>query len=471
MDNTEVIFFLHSLRETKYLKKMEKEIFKNPYVSSFFWLVKEFHNKYGELPVDPDEKSLEQVNEILNYDEKYFLINPDVSKEKNKEAFLSNCHTILANNYSRYNRKALEENMSAWVDWENFQNSYIRASQYMKTTAVTPDNVRDVINKARNIINDFALSDDDDDYKDFYDPDFHANDDVDDIACRTTGFVNFDLLCNSKGDGVKEGNLIILVGAPNIGKTIFLANIAISASMHGSNVLFVSLEMDERDMKERLSGKAFNIKMDEYEDKRKQVRVLLEDIDQEMAERGEKRGELLLKRMYSPTHTDLDAAVKKIEKEKGIKIHFLVLDYFTEMGNAHNIRPDNAFNTYMYHKTNAKGLFDCAGEGAYRTITAHQSSNIDPEASDIFIDNLSESKGILHSPDGVIGIIQNSSMKTENRYFLKGLKTRHSKFKNYYVMFEINYAKMSLSERAIYSPDEYSYDGVTAKTENMGNIA
>jgi hypothetical protein len=471
MDNTEVIFFLHSLRETKYFKSLEKETFQSAYVSNLYWLVKDFYQKYGELPIDPEDPNLDQISEVLRVEKKYYLINPDISEEKNRDVFLSNCATIFGNNYHRYSRKALDENMSAWIDWENFQESYAKASEYMKTIDVTPNNVRDVINKARDIMNNFSLADSNEQLaKDYFDPAFHEES-SEDIPSRTTGLENFDLLCNSKGDGVKEGNLVVLVGAPNIGKTIILGNLAASIAMSGSNCLFISCEMDERDMRERLSGRIFNMKMDEYESRRKDMKQVISEWEDTLRLNEEKRGELLLKRMYSPTHVDINRAVRLEEKERGIKIHFVVLDYLTEMGNAYGIRPDNAFNTYNYHKTNTGGLFDDAGAGKYRVITAHQSSNIDSESTDMFLEDLSESKGILHAPDTVIGIIQSSSQKSEKRYFLKGLKTRHSKYKGHFIMYEIDYSRMYLKERAMYSPEEYSYDGVVAnKIDSMGDI-
>lgn len=471
MDSTEVIFFLHSLREPRFFKTLEKETFTNKYISAFYWLVKDFYNKYGDIPLNLQNPSLEQVQEILRVDTKYYKINPDIDDERNKEAFLSNCKTILGHNYDRYNPKALSENMMAWVDWENFQDRFVKASQYMKTADVTPNNYKDVIAKAKQIFNEYSMSDSDEDIpRDYFDPDFHEEEE-EVVNTKKTGWDNFDLLCNSKGTGVKQGNLVLLVGAPNIGKTIFLGNIASNIALEGHNVLFISLEMDTQDMKERLSGRIFGMKMDEYATKKSQIRSIIEEWEETMRLRGDNpRGELLVHRMYSPTHIDIDNVVKRTEKEKDIKINFVVLDYFTEMGSALNIKPDGAFNTYMYHKTNAKGLFDKAGEGDYTTISAHQSSNIDSEAADIFLEDLSESKGILHSPDTVLGIIQGTSHKSERRYFIKGLKTRHSKYKDYFVMYNINYEKMTLTEGAIYSPEEYEYNGVTAQISETSDI-
>lgn len=471
MDNTEVIFFLHSLREPKYFKTLEKETFKNDYVSNFYWLVKDFYKKYGEIPINIENNSLEQVEEILRVEPKYFKIDPDIPDDKNKSAFLSNCQTILNNNYGRYNRKAIDDNMSAWVDWENFQEAYIKASQYMKSFDVNPNNVRDVITRAKEILNGFSLSntkDEDEDY-DFFDADFHAEDE-ELTPTKSSGMVNFDLLCNSKGNGIKVGNLILLVGAPNVGKSIVLGNLGVSIAENGSNVLFISLEMDARDMKERLSGRAFGIKMDDYESRRKDMADIIENYEQDMLKRGLSHGKLLLKRMYSPTHMDIHRAVSHVEQEQGIKIHFVVLDYLTEMGNEYGIRPDNAFNTYMYHKTNCKGLFDCAGEGEYTTISAHQSSNIKNDATDIFLDDLSESKGILHSPDSVIGIIQGDIHKQSKKYFLKSIKARHSKYKDYYVEFDIDYSRMYLKEGGLYSKEEYGGNGIVAQVNSTESL-
>ena len=184
--------------------------------------------------------------------------------------------------------------------------------------------------------------------------------------------------------------------------------------------------------------------MDDYGSKKDEMESIIDEYKKNHVSDTLPHGKFLMKRMYSATPNDVDNVVRAEEKAHGIKIHVVVIDYFTEMGNDLGIRQDNAFNTYMYHKTNSQALFNNAGIGKYTVISAHQSSEIDPNSETIDLTNLSESKGILHRPDSVIGIIQSASMKQDRRYKLKGLKTRHSKYKDYVVDMRIDYQYMRL---------------------------
>jgi len=443
MNNTEAIFFLHICRNTNYIKSTPPDIFKDKYVSALYSLTKDFYEKYQVLPFDNDYPQMDQILEVVNNQPHYAIINDEESKDDNIKMFIENSKTILGNNYSRYKKEYLDEAVKSWIDWEKFQLSYILASNYIKTSDVSPSNYKDVIVKAQQMMASFSLSNEEDEMpSDFYDPETHKGDD--DVECFKSGWESFDYLCNDTGAGVKVGNLIILVGAPNVGKTIFLGNLAYQYSINGSNVLFISLEMDKRDMAHRMGANVFDISMDNYLSRVSDIDSIIDDYNEKTKKSTIPRGELLLKRMFGATDVEIDAEVLKIEREKGIKINIVVLDYFTEMGSSIGIKQDNAFGTYIHHKTNAKNLFNNAGLNKYTVITAHQSSEIDPDSETMDSSNLSESKGILHSPDGVIGIIQSQTMKQQRRYLLKGIKSRHSKYKGWVAEMSIDYQHMRI---------------------------
>ena len=58
----------------------------------------------------------------------------------------------------------------------------------------------------------------------------------------------------------------------------------------------------------------------------------------------------------------------------------------------------------------------------------------------------SESKGILHRPDCVLGIIQTPEMKVARRYYMKVLKSRDGVIKDHKIEFEIDYTRMMITE-------------------------
>lgn len=442
MNNTEIIFFLHICRNTNYFKKIPSSIFKDKYLSALYSLTKDFYLMYNKLPFKENSNDTSQIREIINSKPSLALLNDELSKEENIDMFLNNASLILGHDYNRYIPEYVDANMIAWMDWEKFQQRYIEASTYIKSHEPTPSNYKEIIKGAQEIMNSYeSYDDDDDDIKNILDPETYRIDES--VDCVPSSWDSLDLLFNDKGTGSKNGNLHIFVGAPNIGKTILLGNVAEAYAQTGHNVLFISLEMSEKDMAERMGSNIFNIKMDDYENRVGQIENIIADFKNKPSITP--RGEIWLKRMYEATPNEIHQLRARKEKELGVKIHVVVVDYLGEMGNDQGTKQDNAYTTYLYHKQNASALFNNAGRGDYIVITAHQSSEIDVDAEDITLADLSESKGILHRPDSVIGIIQSRAMKQNREYRLKSLKARHSKYKNYSVDLNIDYQYMRMT--------------------------
>ena len=68
------------------------------------------------------------------------------------------------------------------------------------------------------------------------------------------------------------------------------------------------------------------------------------------------------------------------------------------------------------------------------------------------LSNLSESKGISHKADAVIGLIQPPNAKADGKFYMKNLKGRNSKYLNYFMEFDIDYSRMRLVEQQMYEP-------------------
>ena len=76
------------------------------------------------------------------------------------------------------------------------------------------------------------------------------------IKCLPSGFVDLD---KQLAGGFRPGNLVIIAGRPGMGKTALAVNVALQAANHGSNTLFLSLEMPEQELADRLVSQAGSV--------------------------------------------------------------------------------------------------------------------------------------------------------------------------------------------------------------------
>lgn len=457
LPNFENLVYHHICKHPNLFSVVEPELFKNQYVSKLFHLTKSYFNNFKSLPFKYDNLSVAQISEIAKRNPKPICVDTTKTTEENVNAFVTNADNIIRTQYDRYDPKWLKETVDAWIEWENSQRGFRLAIEYQKSQKITPLNVKEVINTAKNIVlSRTGIVIDEDEGYDFNDPKGHRQ--VDPEKLISSGFNNLNLhVSGSKNGGFEPGTLTILIGEQNSGKSIFLGEIAYNAAFSGANVLLPSLEMAHQKILKRIGANAFNVAINQYGDFARDENRLLQAIRQHSQRAMEfsiPMGHLRVKKFTSATAGEIEAFAKNLERKLGIKWDLIVLDYLTELNNAYGIAPDRS---YYYHKSNANDLYNMAGNNGWAVVTAHQmesgSWGAMPEA--VTMRSLGESRGLSHRADNVFAIIQTPSMKGNNKYYFKNLKTRDGEFKNYCIEFKIDYTHMRLIEQEhMYSPNE-----------------
>jgi predicted ATP-dependent serine protease len=148
-----------------------------------------------------------------------------------------------------------------------------------------------------------------------------------------------------------------------------------------------------------------------------------------------------------PTSTasavDIENWLKRVEELKGLKFKLVVLDYINIMRNWRN---PNTENTYMKIKQIAEDLRAMAMRNNWTIVTATQFSKGAYSASDVTLEQISESSGLIHTVDSLFGIIQDEMMYMNQEYYLKNLANRDDGYKNSKKRFTINYDFMRIME-------------------------
>ena len=135
----ENIWFKAVIENPSYIETTEPGYFKNSDYQEAFKVVKSFWRKYNQIP------SKNQVRESA----KLLKI-----QDKLSDSLLESMWSI---SLSDYDSDWLSQNTQAWIEWKTLEKSALDSINYIKSTEVTPDNIKDVINTYKSIIVDGVM--------------------------------------------------------------------------------------------------------------------------------------------------------------------------------------------------------------------------------------------------------------------------------------------------------------------------
>ena len=168
-------------------------------------------------------------------------------------------------------------------------------------------------------------------------------------------------------------------------------------------------------------------------------------------------GKLFIKEFPTGQGTvlNVESYIKEIEETQRFKVDVIIIDYINIMS---NYRLPNSESTYLKIKQIAEDLRGIAVKYNLAIITATQCGRNALNGSDINMEDVAESMGLLHTVDTCFGIIQTDDMRmgsgNENDegvpipyYFLKILKIREGEGRDTKFKIDANYNKMKLIEK------------------------
>lgn len=415
--------FYHYLMEQRELTNIVKpRFFESEDIKKVYELSTEFMVKYGSAPT---KAQLVEVAKMRGFSE-------ELSEGK--------LELIFETNLKDYDEDWLTESARSWIEYKNLDLSVYDLISYLKTTKINAENVTDVVQTAKSIINDrnniqFGF----DEGLDFFNPSSHLQPTSDTFS---TGYSYIDLVL---GGGFYSKALFCFLGQLKIGKSIWLANMAANSVKLGYNTAVISLEMRDRKVIKRLGANLLGVTMKNYA-------VIADDqvgLKQKLSTVGydtlQTPGQLFVKEF--PTSAagvpDIEMWLKKMEELKGIKFKVIVLDYINILKNWRN---PNTENTYMKIKQIAEDLRAMASRNDWAVVTCSQINRSGFDSTDLSITNISESAALGHTVDAMFGIIQDEMMHANREYTLKLIANRDEGYKNSRKKFLINYDLMRIVE-------------------------
>lgn len=422
--------FKYMLKNPTYLMKIRRGFFQLDDLQKIAEVAKGFYTKYKETP------SCEQMKLLLR--ENDFGITQDAIEDYYNVDIIG------------LDVEYLKQTVEGWIKYQAFVRNMSDAATMVKTSNVSFENANELVDKAVDKVAETrTITFDDDMGQDFFDTDNHTSTKEDKIS------YTWDYWNKSSGGGLDPKTLTAYIGGTNIGKSVILCNDAVEFVRKGKNTLFVSCEMSEKKVMRRMAANLYNITLEEYDaavESGKFKKIAQEYENKTLLPHGK----LWIKEYPTGQCTvlDLEAFIKRKEEETGLKIDVVIIDYINIMCNYRN---PNSENTYLKIKSLAEDLRGLAVKYNFVVITASQIGRSALNSSDINIEDVSESMGLAHTCDSILGIIQTEDMRIGEidpdtgqavpYYWLKILKIREGKNKDTKFRVNINYSKMKLIEK------------------------
>ena len=227
--------------------------------------------------------------------------------------------------------------------------------------------------------------------------------------------------------------------------SMWLCNLACSGIRQGYNVAYISLEMSETKIIKRLACNLLNIPSKEYNTVSEDASYIKKKFSNISTDALSIPGALRIKEFPTSTAsvTDIENWLKRMEEKKRMKFKLVVIDY---IGIMRNYRNPNSENSYMKIKQIAEDLRAMAMRNEWCIVTASQFNRGAYNTNDVLLEQIAESAALIHTVDGLFGIIQDEMMLMNSEYFLKTLANREEGFKNSKKRFNISYDYARIAE-------------------------
>jgi replicative DNA helicase len=337
-----------------------------------------------------------------------------------------------------YDQEWVESTAQSWILWKSLDKSLIDTLEYVKTVKVTPENVKDIVEKVKLMINERNnITFNQNMGKNFFEESNHIPEHNSKITTCHNWIDQFT-------GGYRTKSLIVYAGEQNIGKSIWLANDAVNYVRAGLDVAVITAEMADIDFIHRIGANMLNVKVSEYEKLSKQPNFIKSRLSQ-LTNGVIPPGNLYVKEYPTSQATvpDIESYLKELQATQGVKLKAVIIDYINILNNHRN---PNSENTYMKVKQIAEDLRAMAVRNEWVIITATQINRGGYDSTELNMTHIAESAGLSHTADMIYGIIQDSSMHMQNEYFLKLLKVRNGTGKNSRCLYKIDYNYMRLIE-------------------------
>ena len=222
--------------------------------------------------------------------------------------------------------------------------------------------------------------------------------------------------------GIPNKTLNIALAGTGVGKSLFMCHMAGSSLVNGHNVLYITLEMAEEKIAERIDANLLNVNIQEITDLPK---PMFESKVTSLAKKTQ--GTLIIKEY--PTASAHSGHFKSLLNELALKKSFrpdiIFIDYLNICASS-RYRGNANVNSYSYIKAIAEELRGLAVEANVPIVSATQTTRSGFASSDVDLTDTSESFGLPATADLMFALISTEELEGLGQIMVKQLKNRYN---------------------------------------------
>jgi replicative DNA helicase len=290
---------------------------------------------------------------------------------------------------------------------------------------------------------------------------------------------NLEMLNKITNGGLSKKTLNIILAGTGVGKSLAMCHFAAANLMMGKNVLYITMEMAEERIAERIDANLLELTMDSL--KMVEKRVFNSRIDKV---RGKTQGKLIVKEYPTASaHSGhFRALIEELKMKRTFVPDIIYIDYLN-ICSSQRMKMGGSVNSYTYIKAIAEELRGLAGEYKVPLVSATQTTRGGFANSDPGLEDTSESFGLPATADLMLALIATEELDQMNQIMVKQLKNRYSD-PNFYKRFVVGVdrkqmrlydvemsAQANISEQGTTDDDVPLFDqskfGARIKTENF----
>lgn len=420
--NIETLILQNLVRNESYTRKvipfLKKEYFHDRTDSIVFSMIQSFVIDYNNVP----------TQDILN-------ISLENMKNLNQND-VEKCSDLISNLYGEY-----KENSSEWLfdETEKFckekavYNAIMNSINIIDGKDNTPQTaIPDILSKALAVSFDTHIGHD---YVEDYEKRYE-------FYHKVENKISFDLEVFNEitAGGIDSKTLNIIMAGTGVGKSLFLCHYAASCLKNHKNVLYITCEMSEERIAERIDANILDVPIKDLKD------LPLSIYEKKMHNAcGGFKGKLIIKEYPTSTANanHFRFLLDELDLKKKFKPDIIIIDYLNICASA-RIKGGKV-NSYEYIKSIAEEIRGIAVEYNVPVFTATQTNregfaNTDPELT-----NTSESFGLPMTCDFMFALISTDELEESSQLMVKQLKNRYNeRLGNKKFLIGVNRAKMKL---------------------------
>jgi len=236
--------------------------------------------------------------------------------------------------------------------------------------------------------------------------------------------VEFDLEYFNKitKGGIPNKTLNIALAGTGVGKSLFMCHFASSVLLQGKNVLYITLEMAEEKIAERIDANLLNVPIQQLQEL---PRVMFENKVTNLAKKTQ--GSLIIKEYPTASaHAGhFKALLNELSLKKSFKPDIIFIDYLNICASS-RYKSNFSVNSYSYIKAIAEELRGLAVEFNVPIVSATQTTRSGYGSSDVELTDTSESFGLPATADLMFALISTEELEQLGQIMVKQLKNRYN---------------------------------------------